>query len=368
MPAIISKGIRVSASVGPLHKAGKRRKRSVFHGTVLGSAGEVDGDRIWRVHWDEIGMTSDHKFRGLHVMKNTSLQERLSDDLLSLLQKNSEHIGSHGDLLAYTANGIRSTVQSSNHGMINQSAGVTTNHEANPNGAGSVNDIDDSGPPGTTTIVNTPTADDSQSVSTMSAGQSSEPPSIPDQTNETLETSTGNGIERPTVLSTHTETGPNLDDEDDPDDELEEIAIEEREIEAELRQEEQTNRHQERMQIYLNEKEKLIADNTDVIVKGPAQNETHWKVMGDVLKKDVVPMKEFHKCLGVKGFDFSKENRTVNCSKVMTADGKFIEQVHKNDRCNFLDLFIHMFGDGDGEGSLCCCLRFSLLLDDIMNL
>lgn len=85
MMAKISVGCRVSSAVGPLgspqvpkavsttvdssKKAKKlRRKRIVFHGTVVAS----NPGETWRVHWDECDKTSNHKSSQLKFLSDIS--------------------------------------------------------------------------------------------------------------------------------------------------------------------------------------------------------------------------------------------------------------------------------------------------------
>ena len=113
---------------------------------------------------------------------------------------------------------------------------------------------------------------------------------------------------------------------------------------------ETTNRYAALKAVYDQEKASLVASGEEVIVKGPGRHTTTWKVIGDVPMSEVHPLTEYHKELGVKGFDFSANNRTVYESEVMdTEDGRPRKKRHKLCRINFLELIMHLWGDDDNN-------------------
>ena len=121
MPSIITKGVRVRASVGPLQEGsdGVRKSRSSFHGTVLGSAdrdvgsaGQNVRDKLWRVYWDELSMTGDHNSRTLKVIYSDVNREPLDDRLIASLAEMTAHIGGHQYVLKYTKHGFSLPPQS----------------------------------------------------------------------------------------------------------------------------------------------------------------------------------------------------------------------------------------------------------------
>ena len=85
------------------------------------------------------------------------------------------------------------------------------------------------------------------------------------------------------------------------------------------------------MATYLSAKAELIADNHEVIVKGPAKHVTKWTVVDDIKESDIEPVREFFKQPDqVLDFDFGLANRTIKHES-----GKY-EQV------NLLSLIRHL--------------------------
>ena len=95
------------------------------------------------------------------------------------------------------------------------------------------------------------------------------------------------------------------------------------------------NKHGRLWAKYLLEKDKLLMERPE-ITSGSGREAITWKVRGDVKKDTVKENVEFHKQIGIRGFDFEKKNEC--------ADGK-------NSRINFLDLLIKLW-PGDWKENL----------------
>jgi hypothetical protein len=100
-----------------------------------------------------------------------------------------------------------------------------------------------------------------------------------------------------------------LSTEEDPDADMDEVLIDEREIEAEFRQQQNTNEHTILFATYQRESKSLLGK--EVNVKGPGQINTTWIVVQDIKARDVKPMCEFNRNIGIRGFDFGPGGRSV---------------------------------------------------------
>ena len=123
MPSSITLGSRVFATVGPFlesvvhgnvqHSASDesrptkraRRSRSKLYGTVIESV----ADGLWKVWWDSLNVTANHKSSNLRVPKDTNNRRNVIpiDDVTlirnQLQSQQNIHIGSHQAMLDYTA-------------------------------------------------------------------------------------------------------------------------------------------------------------------------------------------------------------------------------------------------------------------------
>ena len=102
----IKVGSRVSSKVGPLKDppatskggGGKRKVRSVYHGTVLSS----EPNRLWLVHWDECDKTCLHLVSQLTLLSNACTDDVDKDLMKKLAMNKKMRIGTHKDMLSYT--------------------------------------------------------------------------------------------------------------------------------------------------------------------------------------------------------------------------------------------------------------------------
>lgn len=107
----ITVGTRVSGNVGPLTYPSvapgdsptpqkKRRVARIMHGTVISS----QNDSHWRVHWDDMLVTGDHKSKQLQILSSTR-KNSLSPDTKSVMER-APHIGKHSDVKKYCKDGV----------------------------------------------------------------------------------------------------------------------------------------------------------------------------------------------------------------------------------------------------------------------
>ena len=72
MPTIVRIGCKVIAKTGPLvhlTPGGKRRSRTIFHGTILSSGRLSSAElRTWKVIWSECGKCCDHPSKSLRIV------------------------------------------------------------------------------------------------------------------------------------------------------------------------------------------------------------------------------------------------------------------------------------------------------------
>ena len=339
MPAKIVIGCRVSAKIGPFQEMSapeglrrQRRERSIFHGTVI----ESRPDLHWRVHWDECDRTSDHLSRHLSFMSNPG-RDDLDETLLQMWRDREDvhYIGKHSDMIKFTKSNYELRPIDVTQRSTPVTATVTTVLPPGPDAS----------------VVTVPAASDvtvpaASDVTVPAATDVTVPPAVDDVTVPAADDVTVlPGNDAPDVVD-YVELGP--EEIADPVD-ADEIAVDDLEIEDEMRSNEECNNHSVRQANYLEEKRRLIEDTHQVLVKGPGRTQTSWKVIDDILERDVEPLIEFYPKLGVRGFDFSASNRTTNTSKVMGKDGSLKDRCLKNDRVNLLNLFLHMWGDDDDD-------------------
>lgn len=330
--AKITTGCRVSSAIGPFgahqhpeavrtdcnsSKKAKtmRRKQIVFHGTVVASCpGE-----LWRVHWDECNKLSDHKSSQLKFLSDHGSD--FDHDLLTILLTNCDHMGGHDDILNWTKKHF-TTIHSTN----NNNSGLTISRENTT----VESDITNTNNPESTVInnpvdvVTTGTIPPTMAIpSNATAGMPISPHEAPLTTNNT-------------TTETRMESNVFTDaDEADPDEEEEEVAIDELEIEKEMRRNMRNNRHAQSVATYHREKSALI--DREVIIRGPGNHITTWTVVYDIKSIERQTFKEFHKEEGLIDFDFGLKNRTVHDKR-----GKY-------PRTNFCDLFRYLFPGDDTE-------------------
>lgn len=311
----IAVGCRVQAKVGPFihdertlssrssgndpeepsskRKRASRRIRTVFHGTVVSST----ADQHWRVHWDDIGKTSDHTRANLRVLSTSTVPDA---DLVLLESWNSNqeiYIGNHQELLMYTKD-MRLSTENSRNTVSASSNNVAVN-------------------------VNVATA---REPVVFSPPPPLQPPPANDQ-----DTSTETATETNQDL-------PPLEDNCDSDDEDDEDLIDAKELQQQFLREEKTNKYLEMKFTYMSEKAALIHSKKTIDVKGPLQLVTTWTIVGDVKQADVPLRRETHETRGVSGFDFN--NKTVKSDKGTKG------------RVNFHEMFMHLWGDDDNDENL----------------
>mmetsp|Transcript_1406 Transcript_1406/g.2560 ORF Transcript_1406/g.2560 Transcript_1406/m.2560 type:complete len:97 (-) Transcript_1406:1523-1813(-) len=79
------------------------------------------------------------------------------------------------------------------------------------------------------------------------------------------------------------------------------------------------------------QREKKSLLGKEVTVKGPGQLNTTWIAVQDIKASDVKPIREFNRNLGIRGFEFGPNGRTVK------------DKRGKNSRINFMELFQHLW-------------------------
>ena len=94
----------VSTTVEPSAKRVRaaRRSRHVFHGTVVSSV----PDKHWRVHWDELGKTSDHTHGNLRVLSTATVADADPELLRSWKEDLSIYVENHQAMLSYTNSNV----------------------------------------------------------------------------------------------------------------------------------------------------------------------------------------------------------------------------------------------------------------------
>lgn len=280
-------------------------KRSVFHGTVIQSRPEGK----WRVHWDECDKLSDH--RCSHLKYISAPLEQFDLNLIPLWSQS--YIGDHAAMLAWTGKGVKET--SNNSSSMRTTDELTLNH-LHTNAPQKVPPP----PQQQQCNSNNHTEDTPEALST-----------------DSQETTTAHiNTQGEQMQSTNEEPSPSAADENvflstegDPDKDMDEVLIYEREIEAELRNQQNTNAHTILLAMYQREKKSMLGK--EIAVKGPGQLNTTWTVVQDIKASDVKPLRQFNRNLGITGFEFGPNGRTVK------------DKRGKNCQINFMDLFRHLW-------------------------
>ena len=341
MPSIITLGSRVSAKVGPLFedpprdpspgppKKRSRRARATYHGTVLASIGGT----VWRVYWDDCNKTADHLSSSLkvHGRLGKSARSPLSLEEVSALNtrlsdQTNVHVGSHVQLLDYT---MKLSAAANAPALANPAVAVAScpafaaAHVTTPAVAADVAATVISpavATPDVATVVTSP-------LLLLAAAAAVTSPAF-----------AATAVTSPVLAATEIAAAATSTTSDPDVEECEDEVFDPNAIEAELRQDEGTSRHLLRMATYLAVKAELIADNHEVIVKGPAKHITKWTVVDDIKESDVEPVREFFKQPGhVLDFDFGLANRTIKHES-----GKF-------ERVNLLSLIRHLWPGNEHE-------------------
>jgi hypothetical protein len=382
----ISLGCRVSARIGPLIASGEasievsmengakrmkrmRAKRTIFHGTVVQSCPEGK----WRVHWDECGKLSDHQCSHLKFLcsppEDFDFGYLISGRQMKDLSKYC-YIGDHAAMLAWTSKGMKEKPRTNNEeeGSPNITTARITNNDNNtaqpqrnpPTAPNNVPPAPNAPPqrnPSTLPNVlpqqrrrnpstvpnNTPPAPNAplQRVPNNNPPAPHAPPA--QRRNPSTVLPPNNTPPAPNGLLAETQTNApaehqenvSLHEEGDPDNDMDEELIDERVIEAELRNEQYANRHTILLTLYKRQKESLLG--REVNVKGPGQLNTTWTVVPDIKAEDVQPLKEFERDIGIRGFEFGPSGRTVR------------DKRGKNSRINFMDLFRHLWPGDEND-------------------
>ena len=282
-----------------------RNTRTTFHGTVLGS-GVNDGH--WRVYWDACQMTSEHTSNHLRWVSNPGANEEQKARMEALRRQMDIYIGTHRAMLDYT-----------------RTRGLTRRQNL---------------------IVNVNREEEQQQAPNQNQNVVPLPPPPQDQPPDQPQQQPDHNAEpnRPIIFEDNNTDEQDPDDVDDVD-----VLFDEREVEVEMREDEENGFLDQIQNTYLREKDELVASARQVLVKGPRHHETVWTVTGDIKENDVEPHVEFFKQTGVRGFDFSDANRTVDSSEFISESGKVQKNKHKSKRINFLELFRHLWGDDDGD-------------------
>ena len=322
----ISRGSRVSARIGPFEdrpprndsvppQRRSRNTRSTFFGTVLGSG---ENNSHWRVYWDACLKTSEHTSNHLKWVSNPGINDEQNARMSALLLKNDIYIGTHKDMLNYTR--TRFTLRNLN-GVNHEQAANQSNQDVVPLPQDVVPPPQDVVPP--------------PQDQPQEQGQPPEQPQQqPDHDKEP---------NRPIIFD---DVNANSTD---PDEDEDDVVFDEREVEIEMREDQENGNLEQIQDTYLREKGELVASACQVLVKGPRHHETVWTVTGDIKQNNVEEHVEFLKQTGVRGFDFSDANRTVDSGESISESGKFQTNKYKNKRINFLELFRHLWGDDDGD-------------------
>jgi hypothetical protein len=340
MTFLVTIGCRVKGKFGPLveGQGAKRRTRSVLIGTVVASRPE----KTWRVYWDDICRTADHS-KGLSFVARRD--PSLSDIDLATLNLPEFYLGNADHLRNYNSTSARSTNSSPPTSTITDAseddlsrhnevaarilANTASTATASTPSAGAATI---SAPPAGAAATTTPAA----AATSTPAGTAATPADTATTTTPTGTTPAGTATTIGTAAVTGTAgTEPlgatGAEDTEEPDDgenpsyDENEYDLDPNWIIEEMMLE--GDHHTQQRARYLREKANMIERKVSVTV-GKQLETTTW-IMRDDVKSDETNQKvEFHKKLGIRGFDFNH--------LPVRADGK-------NDRINFLDLVKHLW-------------------------
>ena len=311
MPAsVIRIGCRVSGLVGPflpLVPGKSRRSRARLSGTVITSL----PDKGWRVYWDGVNKSADHPNTNLKFVRASVGDQLTNLDLESIM---------------------------TNDYVIDQ-RGLDCHMAARPT------------IPATTATVPTPLP--IQQIPEPIAATTQQAPSNPPQPATTptnlLPTLTNN------EQTTEPEQDPivtdvNENEESDPDKEEEEDNFDPMSIIQDIIEDDRNGRHLTLQLTYQREKAALLGTEVTRASSARGESPLTWVVRNDILKEEVEDSEIEHEKVGIRGFDFTKQNVGTKA---------------KYKRINLLDLLIKLW-PGDWRKQI-RSMNLRIRLDNQLN-